>query len=280
VLDVLYKQQIRSVIDYGLLIFYTTLKQTDISKLNRIQYRSARLVAGALPFTSRLKLDQDLAWEDLGDRAEMLGLSLYHKIVYNNVRPLIRKLMPDNVKHNLNSRAKHDFVNFRKITNNYDNSFFPHFTRSWNNLNKSIRNTQDTLEFKQKLKDNFKPNKIRHYKFGPKVANSLLCQLRVGRTYLNADSFSIGLSDTDLCLCGSTETVIHFFNCPLYEEHIEILHDKIKQLFPKFAKLPKHKQLKLLLNGHNNDSVEFDCRNITITFAVQKFVQATKRFQR
>jgi hypothetical protein len=280
VLDILYKQQIRSVIDYGLLIFYTTLKQADIVKLNRIQYRSARLVTGALPFTSRIKLDQDLGWEDLSTRAEMLGLSLYHKIAYDNVRPLIKKLMPQCVNHTRNNRAKHDFVNFPKINNKYDNSFFPFFTRAWNNLPKAIRNTLDTTEFKEKLKTNFKPIKIRQYKFGPKVSNSLLCQLRVGRTFLNADSYAIGLSDTDLCLCGLKETVLHFFNCPLYEDHIQTMNDKMKQLFPKFDKLPMHKKLKLLLYGHNNDSVEFDCRNITITFAVQNFILATKRFQR
>ena len=54
VLDILYKLQIRSVIDYGLIVFYSTLNQSDIARLNRIQYRSARLVTGALPYTSRL----------------------------------------------------------------------------------------------------------------------------------------------------------------------------------------------------------------------------------
>ena len=68
VLDILYKLQIRSVIDYGLIIFYNTLKQSDITRLNRIQYCSARVVTGALPYTSRVKLDLDLGWEDLSTR--------------------------------------------------------------------------------------------------------------------------------------------------------------------------------------------------------------------
>ena len=65
VLDVLYKLQIRSVIDYGMIVFFNTLKLSDIARLHKIQYRSARLVTGALPYTSRLKLDADLGWEDL-----------------------------------------------------------------------------------------------------------------------------------------------------------------------------------------------------------------------
>ena len=89
VLDVLYKLQIRSVIDYGLIIFYNTLNQSDITRINCIQYLSARVVAGALPYTSRIKLDADLGWEDLSTRYEMLGLSMFHKIAHNIVRPLI-----------------------------------------------------------------------------------------------------------------------------------------------------------------------------------------------
>ena len=94
VLDILYKQQIRSVIDYGLVLFYGGLNESDIAKLDRIQYRSAKVVTGALHFTSRIKLDQDLGWESLAERYELFGLSLFHKIAHNNVRPLLRSL-PD-----------------------------------------------------------------------------------------------------------------------------------------------------------------------------------------
>ena len=44
----LYKLTIRSVIDYGLVIFGTTLNQADLNRLERVQYRAAKLVSGAL----------------------------------------------------------------------------------------------------------------------------------------------------------------------------------------------------------------------------------------
>ena len=72
VLDILYKQQIRSVIDYGLVLFYGSLNQTDIAKLDRIQYRSAKVVTGALHFTTRIKLDNDLGWESLAESMSCL----------------------------------------------------------------------------------------------------------------------------------------------------------------------------------------------------------------
>ena len=92
-LDLLYKLTIRSVIDYGLVIYFNTLKSTEIARLNQIQYRAAKLCTGALHLTSQVKLEQDLAWETLSDRALFLGLSLFHKIHLCETRPVITTCM-------------------------------------------------------------------------------------------------------------------------------------------------------------------------------------------
>ena len=92
-LDLLYKIQIRSIIEYGLIIFYNNLKQIDIVRLNRIKYSAAKLTTGALHFTSKIKLNKELAWEDLATRAKILGLSLFHKIHNFETRSLIRSCM-------------------------------------------------------------------------------------------------------------------------------------------------------------------------------------------
>ena len=138
VLDILYKLQIRSVIDYGLIIFYSTLKQSDIARLNRIQYRSARVVTGALPCTSRIKIDADLGWEDLGTRYKMLGLPLFHKITHNNVRPLIKSIMPQLVDNIRITRSNDIYNNFPRVNEFCYNSFIPYFTRLWNCSERSI----------------------------------------------------------------------------------------------------------------------------------------------
>ena len=105
-----------------------------------------------------------------------------------------------------------------------------------------------------------------------------MCRLRVGRSYLNADSFKIGLSDTDRCDCGQKETVAHFFVCRKYSAQQEILHNKFNDILPQFKNLSNAKKLETFLYGHNIKSEEFDCRNIPLTFAVQKYVLSTKRF--
>ena len=92
-LDLLYKVTIRSVIDYALPIYANTLKQTEIARLERLQYRAAKVVTGALHFSSKDKLNVELGWESIQKRIEFLGLSLFHKIHLRETRPLIRQCM-------------------------------------------------------------------------------------------------------------------------------------------------------------------------------------------
>ena len=108
---------------------------------------------------------------------------------------------------------------------------------------------------------------------------TLLEQPQFRRSILNADSFSIGLSDTDLCNCGVKETVSHFFICLLYQEEQKIMNDKLNNLLPHFKNSNANKN-EIYLFGYNLNSEEFDCRNITINYAVQNYISATKRFQK
>ena len=47
-LDLLYKRTLRSILDYGLQIYYNTLQLTKKNWLDRIQYSVAKLVIGTL----------------------------------------------------------------------------------------------------------------------------------------------------------------------------------------------------------------------------------------
>ena len=70
------------------------LKQTEIVRLEQIQYRAAKLVTGALHYSSRDKLNIELGWETIQKRSDILGLSIFQKIHLHETRPLIRKCMP------------------------------------------------------------------------------------------------------------------------------------------------------------------------------------------
>ena len=67
-IDLLYKLTVRSVIDYVLPIYGNTLKQTDLARLDQLQYRPAKFVTGALHHTNREKLNIELGWENFKTR--------------------------------------------------------------------------------------------------------------------------------------------------------------------------------------------------------------------
>ena len=92
-LDLLYKITVRSVIDYALPVYFKTLKQTELSRLENIQYRASKLVTGTFHFTSKEKLNQELGWETIQKRGDILGLNIFHKIHLHETRPLIRSCM-------------------------------------------------------------------------------------------------------------------------------------------------------------------------------------------
>ena len=116
-LDILYKIQIRSLIDYGLVIFYHQLKQTEVARLDQIQYKAGKLATGALHFTSRVKLNLEMGWEEIFSWAKYLGLCLFHKIHLNLTRPLVKKCMPQYRVNVNNTRCGNGYCLF--LTGDY-----------------------------------------------------------------------------------------------------------------------------------------------------------------
>ncbi len=278
-LDLLYKLTVRSVIDYSLILYYNTLKQTEIARLSQIQYRAAKLCTGTMHGTSQAKVECDLGWETISDRAIFLGLSVFHKIHIGQSGPLIKKCMPQvNTKYSLRNHGNYE--NFSSFCVKFNNSFFPFFTRKWNILDKTIKSEQDLSLFKQKLKLLLKPKKHKHFQRGlSKFSISMLTQLRVGHSKLNLHLYTINKSDTDLCICSKVENVSHFFlKCYLYNTERMVLFAKISIYVQNFVKLPDYKKLNIILYGIYLDNDDPDCRNIPITMAVQEYILKTKRF--
>ena len=73
-LDLLYKLTIRSVLEYGIVVYYHSLTLTQKARLAQVQYRAARLCTGALYHTSQVKLEHDLSLETLVSRVDFLSL--------------------------------------------------------------------------------------------------------------------------------------------------------------------------------------------------------------
>ena len=198
----------------------------------------------------------------------------------NQTRSLIKTAMPKAKSVGL-TRSSNSFKyeTFPPMLKTFSDSFFPYFTRKWNELPNNLKLETDICHFKENLKILVKPKRHKHFNRGSKRGNSLLTQLRVGRSQLNAHKFGLGLCETDKCLCERPETVSHFLNsCFLFQEERHALNTRMSRILPNFTTLSDKTKLKILLEGINLHSEEPDSRNIPIALAVQSFILQTKRF--
>ena len=122
-LDILYKLTVRSIIDYGLVIFGSTLKLSDLERLEKLQYCAAKICTGALHLTSRDKLNKEMGWGSIKTRIDFLGLSLFHKIHLGETRPLIKTYT---TKYSVkpNSRQDGGYRLHKNYGVKFSNSFF------------------------------------------------------------------------------------------------------------------------------------------------------------
>ena len=126
----------------------------------------------------------------------------------------MQKLDLDN---KFNTRSNGGYIPYTNFGVDFKHSFFPYFSSLWNSLPK-IAKCKDLIEFKLFTNQEIKPSRFRHFARGNKLSNSLLTQIRVGRSDLNQHKFSIGFSESPECKCHfREESPSHFFlDCFLY----------------------------------------------------------------
>ena len=99
----------------------------------------------------------------------------------------------------------------------------------------------------------------------------------MGRSFLNEHKFTIGLTDSPVCLCHfRSESPIHYFlDCFLYLPERQTLFNLIEHYIPKFSTLTKKKKFDIILRGINIDNPNFLSLNTTLTKAVQNCILNT-----
>ena len=100
-------------------------------------------------------------------------------------------------------------------------------------------------DFKEKIKTSLKPDKIKHFSKGSKVGNILLTRIRLDRSDLNLHKYTIGYSDTHVCMChAKQESSLHFIiDCFLYSNDCQTLFNLVEQFIPNFNRLNKRHKL-------------------------------------
>ena len=177
------------------------------------------------------------------------------------------------------TRYKGNYKQLPYISHKYSKSFYPYYTKKWNNLHSRVRCCFELNEFKANLKAELKPNKTKHFNFGSKYGNTLHTRLRVGRSYLNSHKYSIGLADSPACLCHHPqETTEHFvLDCFLYPIERQNLFNLVSQQLPNFNNLSKSNKLNIHLYGIS-DTIENRKTNNHILRAFQTYLIQTKSF--
>ena len=87
----MYNVTVQSVLDYALPVYYHNLNTIHKKRLAKIQYRAAKLINGCLHLTSQVKLENELGWETIETRADLLSLNIFYKISQGSTRPLVKK---------------------------------------------------------------------------------------------------------------------------------------------------------------------------------------------
>ena len=129
------------------------------------------------------------------------------------------------------TRYKGGYGPYPNYGHKFLNSFFPYISKLWNSLPVSTK-ILDVSDFKHQLKSDMKPAKYKTFSVGHKHSNSILTRFRTGRTDLNLNRFTIGLSTDPSCPCHyKFESSEHFMlDCFLYTVERQKLFDQVEHL--------------------------------------------------
>ena len=147
-------------------------------------------------------------------------------------------------------------------------------------LPRSLKN-KPIEDFKTELKGLLKPKKYKCYYRGDKYKCSLLTRIRVGRSFLNEHSFTVGFSPSMICenCFAPRESPLHYITqCESFVALRSVMLDKVQQFIPNIHILSKSRQYDILVNGYHIDKNELMKYNTKIMIATQTFIYDTNRF--
>ena len=114
---------------------------------------------------------------------------------------------------------------------NYQKVLLPLYYPELEQSKSGIRNSGNINIFKRKIKISFKKVPF-YFGWGDRKLNIIHSRLSNVCSSLNADLHLVNLKSRPACSCGhGFENCIHFFfECPLYNENMAILFNKLREL--------------------------------------------------
>ena len=131
---------------------------------------------------------EELGLESLDRRRWYRRMCLFWKIVKGFAPDYLCNFLPL-LQHSRNPNRQNRYSSFPKNTNFFANSFFPHCTDKWTELDQTIKNLQSISLFKKALLKFIRPTAAHVFDVTDHFGLKLLTRLRLGLSHLNEHKF-------------------------------------------------------------------------------------------
>ena len=201
--------------------------------MESIQYNAALAITGAIRGSSREKLYQEQGLESLEQQRWYRKLCYFfkliknqsHKHIFNNIATVRSTYRTRNIDIIPRFNIRHTFSRI---------SYFPSIVTAWNNLEKSIRNSESFSIFKKNILQFIRPSPNDIFNCHNPKGVKLLTRLRLGLSHLRDHKFKHSFQDSlnPICNCGTdVETTTHYLlHCPLFSDERLILINNIRNI--------------------------------------------------
>ena len=273
-----YKSFIRPIIEYGNII-WGNCGTTVFIKLDRIQYRLALSITGAMSGSSRVKLNDVLGIPSLEERCNLMTVCTIQKMYFGNVPNYLSDLI--DIYKPLNNYNLRDPYKLMPSGQLYS-SCIEKGIKLWNLLPIEIRR----INLSSKI---FKLRVLNHWQISTKFKfplktldrrhEILINRFLVDFSQLKDDLFKHNIIPDNKCSCGMIENLKHYlFECPQYTNirqtlmrnlvHLEIFTNEniqlsSRELFIIFSNLWKNVDLP---------------QRSALLLEIQNYIRTTNRF--
>ena len=265
----MFKSFILPLFDYADVI-WDNCTDAQANTLEQLQIDALRTISGSVRGTSHALLYNETGFVPLKERRKRHKLLLYFKFTKGLLPNYLDTKFPPLASevNTYHRRRPLDRQPPQCNSESYKKTYFPAATTLWNSLPEEIQKTNSFGEFKRFLrKDDIVVPPYYYIRNGKEQI--IPCKMRLGMSDLQDDLFNRHLSDIKKCACGANkENALHFLlYCPLFTQARYITLSTLP---------PITKNIKTLLNGNKNYSVQF---NSYIFLTVQEFIKNSSRFE-
>ena len=182
------------------------------------------------------------------------------------------------VKENLDRKKYIPQFNVRHTFSR--NSNFPSIVTEWNNLDKSIRNSESFSIFKKNILKFIRPSPNSIFNCHNPKGVKLLTRLRLGLSHLRDHKFKHSFQDSlnPICNCGNDveKTTHYLLHCLLFSDGRLILTSNIRNIGSNILNLNDSRFSEVLLFGNSSFS---NTKNTYLLNSAVEYVVSFKRFE-